>query len=220
MKKIIFITLMLLTFHKMKGSDTLYYPVLRKSIDIALSNYNTENYIQLAHCSERIIQVYEDDWLPYYYGAYAYANMSFMENDDSNKEAYCDKAQELLDHAMKLRPEEAELYVVQALVYFARMAISPMINGPLYIPKANKALSDAEKFDPENPRVYYLKGKSTISTPKFFGGGRDVALPILEKALLMFNRYRPACNVAPYWGKEDAERLLNECKSDSIKAEK
>jgi tetratricopeptide (TPR) repeat protein len=219
MKKIFLVALILLTSQKIFGNDTLYYSMLRKSIDLAYRDYKLENYRQLANCSERILLVYKNDWLPYYYEALAYINMSFIETKEGDKEMYCDKAQNLLDGAFKIKPDESEIYVLQSMLYYARMSISPMINGPLYLPKAASALNDAEKLDPENPRIYYLRGKSTMNTPKFFGGGKDTAVPILEKALNMYEKYKQKSTVHPDWGSEEAERLYHECKADSIRAE-
>jgi tetratricopeptide (TPR) repeat protein len=216
MKKIIFISLVLLIAQKIYGNDTLYYPLLRNSIDLAYKEYRLENYRQLANCSERILLVYTNEWLPYYYDAYAYANMSFIETNEGDKEMYCNKAQNLLDEVLRIKPDESELFVLQALICYARMSISPMINGPLYLPKAVSALNDAEKLDPDNPRIFYLRGKSTINTPKFFGGGKNVAIPILEKALNMYKSFKQKSTVYPDWGKEDAERLYKECKKDSV----
>ena len=216
MKKIIFIAFVLCIVQKVYGNDTLYYPLLRKSIDLAYKEYKLENYRQLANCSERILSVYKNDWLPYYYDAYAYVNMSFIETKESDKEMYSDRAQNLLDEVFKIRPDESELFVLQSLIYYSRMSINPMINGPLYITKATNALNEAEKLDPSNPRIYYLRGKSTINTPKFFGGGMNAAIPILEKALIMFKTFKQKSTVHPDWGKEDAERLYKECKRDSI----
>jgi tetratricopeptide (TPR) repeat protein len=216
MKKIIFVALILLTSLKIFCNDTLYYSLLRKSIDLAYKDYKLENYRQLANCSERILLVYKNDWLPYYYEAYAYINMSFIAVNEGDKEMFCDKAQNLLDEAFKIKPDESEIYVLQSMLYYARMSISPMINGPLYLPKAATALDEAEKLDPGNPRIYYLRGKSTMYTPKFFGGGKDIAIPIFEKALNMFGKYKQKSTIHPVWGKEDAEKLYNECKTDSI----
>ncbi|MCX6253649.1 MAG: hypothetical protein NTV31_04140 [Bacteroidia bacterium] len=216
MKRIIIIAFVLLTSQKIFSNDTLYYPLLRNSIELAYKEYKLENYRQLANCSERILLVYKNEWLPCYYDAYAYINMSFIEKSEENKELYCDKARDLLDEALKIKPDESELYVLQALLYYARMSISPMINGPMYLPKATGALNDAEKLDPDNPRIYYLRGKSTINTPKFFGGGKGAAIPIFEKALIMYGKYRQKSTVHPDWGREDAERLYKECKTDTI----
>jgi len=214
MKIISLIVFALLIAHKTPGSDTLYYSMLRNSIEMAYKDYKLENYRQLANCSERILLVYKNEWLPYYYEAYAYINMGFIETNEGDKEMYCDKAQNLLDEAFKIKPDESEIYVLQSMLYYARMSISPMINGPMYLPKAASALNDAEKLDPENPRIYYLRGKSTMNTPKFFGGGKEAAIPIFDKALNVYKSFKPKSIVHPFWGEEDALRLYNECKTD------
>jgi hypothetical protein len=216
MKKAIFITLVLIITQKIYGDDTLYYPLLRNSIDLAYKEYKLDNYRQLANCSERILLVYKNEWLPYYYEVYSYVNMSFIETKEGDKEMYCNKAQNLLDEVSKLKPDESELFVLQSLIYYARMSISPMVNGPLYITKAVNALNDAEKLDPDNPRIFYLRGKSTMNTPKFFGGGKVAAVPIFEKALIMYKNFKQKSTVHPDWGKEDAERLYKECRKDSV----
>jgi len=215
MKIIFFAAISIMLFQTISGSDTLYYSVLRKSIDLAHQEYKPEDYRQLANCCERIFLVYTDDWIPYYYGAYAYINMSFIETDENIMEMYCDRAQDLLDEAFKIKSDESEICVLQSMLYFARMSISPMINGPLYLPKANGALDDALNLDPGNPRIYYLKGKSLMYTPKFFGGGKEAAIPLFEKALNIFRSFKPKSIVHPAWGKEDTLKLYNECKAVS-----
>jgi hypothetical protein len=216
MKKLIFFALVLYSVQKVYGGDTLYYPILKKSIDLAYKEYKLENYMQLANCSERIISVYKNDWLPYYYYIYACVNMSFIETKEEDKEKYCERAQNQLDEVLKNNPGESELFVLQSLICYGRMSINPMINGPLYITKAANALNEAEKLDPGNPRIYYLRGKSTINTPKFFGGGKSAAIPFFEKALNIYKTFKPKSTIYPDWGKEDAERLYEECKKDSI----
>jgi hypothetical protein len=214
MKKALFILFVLIFSRKITGNDTLYYSLLRKSIDLAGEEYKLENFRQLANCSERILLVYKNEWLPYYYDAWANINMSFIQTREEEKEMYCNRAQALLDDAIKIKPGESELFVLQSLLYYARMSISPMINGPLYLPKAVNALKDAEKLEPENPRIYYLRGKSAINTPKIFGGGREIAVPLFEKALAMYKIFKRKSTIHPDWGREDSERLYNECKTN------
>jgi hypothetical protein len=212
MKKTILLALLLLMAQKTFGGDTLYYSLLRNSIDRAYKDYNLDNYRQLANCSERILLVNKDEWLPCYYEAYAYINMGFIATSEGEKELYCEKAQTLLNEAFRVNPKESEIFVLQSMLYFARMSISPMINGPIYLPKATSALNEAEKLDPGNPRIYYLRGKSIMNTPKFFGGGKDAAILIFDKALNVYKGFKPKSIIHPFWGEEDALRLYIECK--------
>ena len=214
MKKLIFILLLLGFLSDTYCGDTAYYATLRKSLKQADVAYKTENFQQLANSCQRILNIYRNEWLPYYYGAYAYTNLCFIEKNTEMKDKYCDNAQSLIDSAFKIQLDESEIYVLQSLLYIARMSINPLINGPVYMLKASNALDEAEKLNPDNPRIYYLKGKTTLYTPKFFGGGEEAALPYFEKASLFFQGFNPESTVHPYWGKGDTERLLKKCKSD------
>ena len=84
----------------------------------------------------------------------------------------CGIVLKLADEAYK-----SELHVLQSLLYTARMNINPWINGSIYMVKASKELELAEILNPNNPRIYYLKGKFALYTPKFMGGGKEAALP-------------------------------------------
>ena len=69
------------------------------------------------------------------------------------------------------------------------------------------------KLDPENPRPYLLKGMGAMYTPEQYGGGKDKALPILEKAVEKFAKFKPTNSIMPKWGKERATKALEECKN-------
>jgi len=213
MKTLIILTIALGLFTNMHGSDTSYYAPLKTGIKQSETAYHAENFQQLIYCCERILSLYKTEWLPYYYEAYGYINLSFIEKKADKKEVYCDKAQSMIDSAFRLKPNEPELHVLQSLLYTARMAINPWVNGPVYITKASNELETAEKLDPKNPRIYYLRGKSALYTPKFFGGGKEAALPLFDKAVHLYLGFKPESQVHPNWGKEDADRLYEECKT-------
>ncbi|NQU86558.1 MAG: hypothetical protein HQ541_12425, partial [Mariniphaga sp.] len=175
--------------------------------------YNSENFLELANICERISLIKSEEWLPYYYGAYAYINMSFIETKTSKKSEYCKKAKILADKVKELIPNDSESDVLEALLCYALMEITPMVNGPIYLPRSKKALETAKKKNPDNPRIYYLEGKSTMFMPAFMGGGKDVALPLFQKAIQLFDQFIPESNIHPSWGKNDSAKLLEDCKN-------
>jgi Flp pilus assembly protein TadD len=61
----------------------------------------------------------------------------------------------------------------------------------------------AADLAPNNPRVWLLKGISSIFTPAIFGGGLDDAERHLRKAIGLFEAER-AVAPAPSWGHADA----------------
>jgi hypothetical protein len=86
-----------------------------------------------------------------------------------------------------------------------------MSKGYKYSKLAGESIEKAEKLNPENPRVYYLRGSNTFHTPKFFGGGAENAKPDLEKAAHIFSTQKPANKLAPSWGEYHNQQLLNKC---------
>jgi tetratricopeptide (TPR) repeat protein len=215
MKKTVILILIVLTVQTVFSQDTAYYSVLRKGINVSNQGYSSENFLELANTCERIIAVKPGQWLPHYYCAYAYINMSFIEKNTDTKNAYCEKAKTLIEKAFTINPSESELNVLEALLCYAVMEINPMVNGLIYLPKANKALEIAKTINPGNPRIYYLNGKSTMYMPEFLGGGKKAAYPILKQALELYNKFIPETNLHPDWGKGSTVELLYECKKEN-----
>lgn len=213
MKKTAILILIMLTAQTVFSQDTAYYSILRRGINVSNQGYSSENFLELANTCERIIALKPGEWLPHYYYAYAYINMSFIEKNTDKKDAYCEKAKTLIEEAYTINPGESEINVLEALLCYAIMEINPMVNGVIYLPKANKALEIAKTINPENPRIYYLKGKSIMFMPDFMGGGKDAAIPILQEAMELFKKFTPETDVHPAWGKVDTAKLLEECRN-------
>jgi hypothetical protein len=154
---------------------------------------------------ERIANAEKSRWLPYYYASYSLVVMSYDEQDGGKRDLILDRAQELLDRAMELQPDESELHVLQAFLYPSRIMVDPMGRGMTYIEKMFASLETAKKLNPENPRIYFLEGVNKLNLPPSMGGGAEVARPILEEALSKFEAFSSNDPLWPRWG-EDATR--------------
>ena len=69
----------------------------------------------------------------------------------------------------------------------------------------NKALDEAQV------KAYRMLAEK-FYTPEQFGGGKTVAAPVLEKALVMFDGFKPASDLHPVWGKSSTQYFLSQCK--------
>ena len=164
----------------------------------------------LANQFERIGNAEQDQWLPAYYSAYCFVRSTFFDNMDAdNKHKQLNKAQNVIDQLLKKNNNESEIYVLQAFIY--QLRITDISKGAKYSRKAAEAIATAEKLNPANPRVYYLRGSNTYHTPKFFGGGAEKAKPDLEKAAKMFETTEPKGNLLPSWGGDHNNHLLRQC---------
>jgi tetratricopeptide (TPR) repeat protein len=169
----------------------------------------TRDYTDAANIFERIAQTETSEWLPLYHAAHAYLIMGFTEQDLPAKDAYFDKAQEFLERAFRIAPEESELFSLQAFIYPGKITVDPIGRGSELLGKMNEAIDKAIRLNPDNPRSYYLKAITLLHMPEAFGGGKSAAKPIFEAAQQKFDQYKPKSPIWPNWGKEMNEEELS-----------
>ena len=91
-----------------------------------------------------------------------------------------------------------------------QMMVDPQNRWMTYGQAAGEALQKAIKLDPNNPRLYYLQGMSLFGTPEQFGGGKDKAKPVFEKAVQLYKEQKPK-PLYPDWGQKQAEDMIAQC---------
>ncbi len=187
-----------------------YEEVMKSNIEKLYTLNSTTELQTLANQFERIGNAEPEKWLPNYYAAYCFIRSTFFDDTNADaKQEQLDKAQQIIDKLMKTFDDESEIHTLQALLY--QLRITDMASGAKYSQKAASAIASAEKLNPENPRVYYLRGSNTFHTPKFFGGGAENAKPDLEKAAEMFEHQKSSDSLMPAWGPEHNKQLLEQC---------
>lgn len=197
----------------LKEKDSVYLTAMKKVVSTLDHCYSDSCLQSVANTCERLMQFKPGEWLPRYYYAYALINLSFQEKQPSKKTLYCEKAFSNIKQLLEEQPKEAEVYVLEALYYYAKMEINPMINAIGCLRNADKALDKALELDKQNPRMYFLKGKSAYYTPKFMGGGADVALPFFIQARKLYKNALPKSAIHPHWGRNAVDELYKTCKA-------
>jgi len=212
MKKIVTLCICLSLFIGLFSQDEQYIALMKESIDIMDKASNIYQLQQAANQFERIGEAMQNRWLPYYYSAYSYVQISHIETSDKRRDLYIDKAVELNDKAETYSSENSEIYVMKGFILQARMDVDPMVRGLKYNKKCLKMFEKAKELDPENPRSYLWHGVNLFNTPSFMGGGKDKARPLLENACEKFHNYHLPSPIDPNWGEKYAEEILNKCK--------
>jgi hypothetical protein len=187
-----------------------YITTMEKNVAILDTTRNTAVLQSLANMFERIANAEKKEWLPNYYAAYCNVNMSYTGKNDM-VDTYCDKADMLIKKADSLNPNNSEIYALKAQIASARISVNPMSRGQKYGPQAKELREKAKSLDNTNPRPYYLDGMAFFYTPTMFGGGKDKAKIAYEKALALFETFKPASGIAPRWGKGSTEYFLKKC---------
>lgn len=170
------------------------------------------NLLIVANNFERIASAEKSQWLPYYYAAFCQVNYGFIQQDKSKTDGYADKAAELIAKADSLSPNNSEISCIKSMIASCHMMVDPAQRWMEYGKESSSNLEAAISQDPNNPRPYYLKGQGLRYTPEQFGGGCKTAKPELQSALDKYAVFKPSSELAPDWGRQRTEMLLNECK--------
>ncbi|MCW3071848.1 MAG: hypothetical protein JWO44_1738 [Bacteroidetes bacterium] len=210
MKKTILIALISLAGFSASAQNKKYIAAMEKNVAELDTTRDGAKLQNLANNFERIAGAEKSEWLPSYYAAYCYVNMTYTTKGDMI-DTYCDKAETFIKRADSISPNNSEIYTLKAQIASARISVNPMTRGQKYGMESAELREKAKSLDKTNPRPYYLEGTAYFYTPPMFGGGKDKAKPSFEKALAMYETFKPASSIAPNWGKRSTMYFLNEC---------
>jgi len=211
MKKVVMLFSAIIMLSSAYAQNQAYYENMGKNLQKFASAQTIADWQDLANQFDRIANVEKTEWLPQYYAAQAIIFMSFQEQDKSKVDAYLDNAQKYIDKAMEIAKNESEIHVLQGMLYQSRIGVDPMGRGQQYSMQAYGSLEKAKELNAENPRIYFLQAQNVLYTPEAFGGGKKNALPIFQQANEKFDKFKPANQLSPNWGKESNLQQLAEC---------
>ena len=189
-----------------------YVAAMKQNLAMFDSAKTVEDFTKLANTFERIGDAEKTQWLPYYYAGLALSTAGWMpalSDKDANAtriNALCDKA----DAAATSDVDRAEILTIRNMAATQQMMVDPQTRYMSYGQAAGQDLTKALKLDPNNPRLYYLQGMSLFNTPVQFGGGKDKAKPVFEKALELYKQQNPK-ELYPRWGQIQTEDMIAQC---------
>jgi hypothetical protein len=212
MKKVSLIfPLLMLVFSTLFAQDAKYQQVMSENLQAFAQAKTSEEMQNVANKFARIATMKAQEWLPNYWLSYTYVRMSLNDTDKAKKDQYLDEAEKAFKIAEKLTPQADEMIVLAAYIANARMAIDPFNRWTTFGSEFREKLAEAKALNPENPRIYFLDGQSTLYTPEQFGGGKANAKRLLLIAVDKFTKFKPASELHPNWGEARAQALLKEC---------
>lgn len=172
--------------------------------------YTPAGMQQLANTFERIAEAEKTQWLPYYYAAYCRVNEAFFTQDRNKTDEIADKAQLAIEKAQALKGQDSEISCILSMIASARIGVDPMTRGMKYGPMSAELLDAAQKQNPNNPRVFVLKGQNLLYTPEAFGGSKTKAKEMFDIALQKFAAFKPESELAPTWGEPYVKELIKQ----------
>jgi tetratricopeptide (TPR) repeat protein len=210
--KTIIAAIALLATVSVNGQSDKYADAMKKNLALFDSVKTTQDYQNLAAAFERIGDAEKTQWFPYYYSGLALSTMGWMDQN-LDKDANSEKIKSLCDKADALttdNSDKSEINTLRNMAATQQMMVDPQSRWQSYGQEAGSALQKAMEENSNNPRVYYLQGMSLFNTPEQFGGGKDKAKPVFEKAVSLYKTEQPK-DFNPRWGKQQAEDMLAKC---------
>lgn len=192
-------------------AQTDYKPILQQTLAAFDSVYSYDGRLPLANKLNLIAKKYSSDWVTQYYAAYGQIQLSYLETDGGKKDALLDEADTYLKEAVRLLGKETdETHVLGAMIANARISVDGRARYQKYGKVFEEHLDAAKAINPDNPRMYLVKGISKLYTPKMFGGGRKAALPYFQKAEGLFEKEAPGDLSKPYWGHATNQYMMKQ----------
>src|SRR6478672_7518000 len=157
----------------------------------AFSTWGEGNTAEASALFERIASVEKNNWLPNYYVALVNTTATFNPANSKNAAAMLNKAQEALDNATLISPNNSEILVMQAMINTAWIVQDPMTNG-MKLSAPTMALYDkAIALDPSNPRAVFGKAEFEIGGAKYWGTDTKPMCEQVAKAIELFAKFKP-----------------------------
>lgn len=213
MKKTILIAVLICSASFTFAQSAKYESAMKSNIAQLDSLMINNNYVELANNFIRIGDAEKTQWLPYYYAAYCYATGGLMEKDNSKKDAIADRADSLITKAVSiLGKDNSETALIKAMIATDHMLVDPQNRYMTYGSAITDNVQQSETLDPTNPRPVLFEAEGKFNTPEAYGGGKDAAKPLFDKAKQLFNNFKPESDISPNWGRTALNYFLSQYK--------
>ncbi|WP_422079590.1 hypothetical protein [Ulvibacterium sp.] len=182
-----------------------------KGMQKAFQLWGEQKTMEASNMFERIASVEMDNWLPHYYAAQVNTVAAFGEKDKEKVGQLLGKAQEYVDLAKVISPDNPEILVQQAMVHTAWIAFDGATYGMTLSGKVAALYEKALQLAPKNPRVVFSKAEWDMGSAKYFGQDTTPYCADVKRSLELFANFKPESEFHPNWGEDRAKIVLENC---------
>lgn len=218
MKKVLFTVVTIGIMSTAFSQSEKFVKAMESKISMLDSVKTADGWKEIANAFERIAEAEKTQWLPYYYAAYCQVmggtyslpmDGSFGDNS-AITDPVADKADQLIAKAETLTAANSEIFCVKKMIASLRMMGNAMSRYMTEGAKATEALARAKEMNANNPRVYILEAQDKFYTPEQYGGSKEEAKKLFEKAKELFMTSKPGSSIEPQWGMSQVMYFLSQ----------
>lgn len=212
MKRIILTTALVLFTLTSHSKPTDFESMMKSKLEILRSVNEDIDFKELGDEFAKIYKKNKERFEPLYYSAFCHIMSSWQQSDPGSKIKILEKSIEQINRAKELTVNNDELLVIEALYYQAMILVNPVKYGQSLSVKAEELLRKAQAMNKNNPRAKFLRAQNLYYRPEQFGGGKEKALPLFEKAAELFDNQDTDNYLQPVWGSKTNNEMLEICK--------
>ena len=187
-----------------------YESAMQAALTQLKSPSSADDTYHAAQRFERIAQAKPEEWLPVYWGAYAYVLVAQGRTEKNKKDSYLDHAEALLKRAEALQPANDEVVVLRIYLTQAQLAVS-YDRWDRLRPVMLAGFERARTLNSQNPRLLFLEGRTVARLPESMGGSRERGCALVKQAIDQFAQVQPASPFHPDWGLTEARTAYSKC---------
>jgi len=200
-----------------------YADAMKKNLSLFDSAKTPADFENIAATFQRIGDAEKTQWLPYYWQGIALARIGWMyfpdekgvtaikaDNLDKTIDDLAGRITAAADKADAVASDDAaksEILTVRNMAATQQMIVDPQSRYITYGQHAAGDLQKAMQLNPNNPRAAYLQAMSVYGTPEQFGGGKEAAKPLVQKAVDL-GKSEQVKPLYPNWSLEQSEKVL------------
>lgn len=211
-------SLLFTVFTTLLAIDPAYEKAMMAQIKKLNAAQNVHELTAVANAFDRIGEMNREDWLPPYYTALAYVQMSFFSNGTTaEKDAYLNKAEAYVKKAADLSPSNSEIVAMEGFVTMGKLTADPQNRGQHLSSQVIQTFQKAIHLEKNNPRAQILMAQMEFGMAQFYGQKPDKACNTTYSSLALFeaeSNKTSANKLNPRWGMEMAERLAKGCQAN------
>ena len=160
----------------------------RELLETGSTYFDQVSLIQAEEKFQEVLDIDGSNYLAQYllaYTDYRLAVYYLIDKDIEHFNNYISICENELNSLLDSNDTDVEALSLLSSAYGEQIRQKPETAEAL-APKALELMKEADKIDPENPRVQFLTGKLLLTLPKKFGGDKNKSIIHLQKAIKLF----------------------------------
>ena len=183
-----------------------------KNLELAVQQFDQsktrQEYEWVFAKMQDLYQQNNQEWLPAYYASIIKARMAMEKMGNADKLA--DEAIRWLNITKALHYSD-EVLCLESLVFTSKMSVNPTFRWLAYESKIKLPLEKAIALNKNNPRAYLLQANIQYKIPSLLGGGCEKAIPMIQKARVIFEAQKEEFTIMPHWGRPLLASMIKAC---------